>query len=200
VLTTLGTIAEVMSPRLRHVVPLLAVVVAAACTGDDAADGGAGLGTTSSIAPPAAPAVPDESPAGTGVVLIGELAASFEVTACDLSAEDGGDTGQLLRITGSGSRGNGVPFTVEVVRSATDEAAEAFTDLITYADTARILQVQRSELGGVVTDLRDPDARGTLLRVRPDGLSATGIAGPPGTSAPKGPGLVGLALDATCAG
>ena len=65
-------------------------------------------------------------------------------------------------------------------------------------DTARILQVQRFEVAGEVTDLRDPDARGTLLRVRPDGLSATGIAGPPGTSAPEGPGLVGLALDATC--
>ena len=58
--------------------------------------------------------------------------------------------------------------------------------------------MQRFEVAGEVSDLRDPDARSTLLRVRPDGLSATGIAGPPGTSAPEGPGLVGLALDATC--
>jgi hypothetical protein len=131
-------------------------------------------------------------------VLIGELPASFEVTECDLDSGEAGATGQLLHLAGAGSRANGVPFTVEVVRSTSEDAAEAFTDLITYADTARILQVQRSEVAGEVTDLRDPDARGTLLRVRPDGLSATGIAGPPGTSAPEGPGLVGLALDATC--
>jgi hypothetical protein len=186
-----------MAPRLGHALVVL-VVALAACSGDDASDDGAGLGTTSSIAPPLAPSVPAESPAGTGVVLIGELAASFAVTACDLDVEPDGTTGELLRLTGSGTRPNGVGFTVEVVRSASDEAAEAFTDLITYVDTARILQVQRSELGGEVSDLRDPDARGTLLRVRPDGLSATGIAGPPGTSAPKGPGLVGMALDATC--
>jgi hypothetical protein len=103
-----------------------------------------------------------------------------------------------VRLTGAGTRANGVPFAIDVVRSSTNTGTEAFTDLITYSDTARILQVQRSEVGGEVTDLRDPGARGTLLRVRPDGLSATGIAGPPGTSAPEGPGLVGLALDATC--
>ena len=83
--------------------------------------------------------------------------------------------------------------------STTEEADETFTDLITYTDTARILQVQRSEVGGEVTDLRDPGrprhaAAGAARRRS----SATGIAGPPGTSAPEGPGLVGLALDATC--
>jgi hypothetical protein len=52
-----------------------------------------------------------------------------------------------------------------------------------------------------VSDLRDPDARSTLLRLRPDGVSAAGIAGPPGTAAGQTPpdeGLVGLAFDATC--
>jgi len=187
-----------MSRRSRHAVVLLALA-AVACSGDDG-DDGADLGTTSSLAPPVAPSVPAESPAGTGVVLIGELSSSFEVTTCDLEAPPAGGTGELLHLEGSGTRANGVPFTVEVVRSSSEEAAEAFTDLVTYVDTARILQVQRSEVGGEVSDLRDPGARGTLLRVRPDGLSATGIAGPPGTSAPKGPGLVGLALDATCEG
>ena len=187
-----------MAPRLPLVIVLVAVVLSA-CSGDDGGgDDGAGLGTTSSIAPPVAPSVPEPSPAGTGVLLIGELTASFQVTACDLEVAPAGSTGELLRLEGSGSRANGIPFSVEVVRSASAEAEEAFTDLITYVDTARILQVQRSEIGGEVTDLRDPDARGTLLRVRPDGLSATGIGGPPGTSAPEGPGLVGVALDATC--
>lgn len=184
-----------MSPRLRHVLVLL-VVAAAACSDDDGGEDGADLGTTSSIAPPVAPAVPSASPAGTGVVVIGELASPFDVTACDLEAE--GTTGELLHLTGTGTRANGVPFAVDVVRSGSDQASAAFTDLLTYTDTARILQVQRSEVGGEVTDLRDPGARGTLLRVRADGVSATGIAGPPGTAAPEGPGLVGFALDATC--
>jgi hypothetical protein len=181
-------------------IAVLALLAACSSGDDDAGDDGAGLGTTSSIPPPVAPSVPEPSPAGTGVVLIGELAASFEVTACDLEQAPAGGTGELLRLEGAGSRANGVPFTVEVVRAASDEDAAAFTDLITYVDTARILQVQRSEVDGQVSDLRDPDARGPLLRVRPDGLSATGIGGPPGTSAPEGPGLVGLALDATCEG
>jgi hypothetical protein len=188
----------VILPPLRPALVLVLVVSSAACSGNEASDDGQGLGTTSSLAPPVAPSPPAASSAGTGVVLIGELPASFEVTECDLDSGETGATGQLLHLAGAGSRANGVPFTVEAVRSASEDAAEAFTDLITYADTARILQVQRSEVAGEVTDLRDPDARGTLLRVRPDGLSATGIAGPPGTSAPEGPGLVGLALDATC--
>jgi hypothetical protein len=49
-----------------------------------------------------------------------------------------------------------------------------------------------------VSDLRDPSASGTLLRIRPDGLSAAGLAGPPGTGADFDEGIVGLALDASC--
>jgi hypothetical protein len=176
----------------------VALLVAAACSGGGG-DDGADLGVTSSTAAPQAPDVPAESASGTGVVVIGGTNASFAVTECELDlapAEDG--TGPLLRVTGEGTRANGVPFSVEVTRTATAEEATTFTDLITYVDTARILQLQRFEVGGEVSDLRDPDASGTLLRVRDDGLSAAGIAGPPGTSAPEGPGLVGLALDATC--
>jgi hypothetical protein len=178
---------------------VLALVGASCSSGDDgdADDDGAGLGATSSTVPPEAPPVPSTSEPGTGVVVIGEIPASFAVTACSLDAA-GGENPAVLRVTGSGTRGNGVPFSVEVVRSSSEEGAKTFTDLITYTDTARILQVQRSETAGEVTDLRDPGARGTLLRVRPDGLSASGIAGPPGTRAPEGPGLVGFALDATC--
>jgi hypothetical protein len=186
-----------MSPRLGLALVLLVIGVAA-CSGDDDGDDGSGLGTTSSIAPPVAPPIPAASPAGTGVVAIGELTSSFQVTACDLEVAPAGSTGQLLHLSGQGTRANGVPFAVDVTRSASAEATEAFTDVITYTDTARILQVQRSESQGEVSDLRDPGARGTLLRVTPTGVSATGIAGPPGTKAPEGPGLVGLALVATC--
>lgn len=189
-------------PAPRRSAALVALVVVAACSGGgDGGDGddGASLGQTSSTQAPEAPAVPPESDAGTGVVVVGGVGATFAVTACSLEPVDG-PTGaaELLRVTGEGTRGNGVPFAIEVVRAASGDEDETFTDLITYSDTARILQVQRSEVAGEVTDLRDPSARGTLLRVRPEGLSASGIAGPPGTSAPAGPGLVGLALDLTC--
>ena len=110
-----------------------------------------------------------------------------------------GDATTLLVVTGAGTTASGVPFQIEVQRFAADSAvAETFTDTITYSDTARILQAQRSEVAGEVSDLRDPDARGTLLRVRPDGLSAAGLAGPPGTGGDSTKGIVGFAIDATC--
>jgi hypothetical protein len=180
---------------------LLAVLMAAtACSGGDGGDDGADLGTTSTIGAPSAPVVPPASPEGTGVVVIGErgTGSSFAVTSCALEpAGDAAPTAELLRVTGEGTTGKGIPFEVEIVRTSTSAAADTFTDLITYADTARILQVQRSESAGEVTDLRDPAARGTLLRTREGGLSAVGIAGPPGTDV-EGPGLVGLALDVSC--
>ncbi len=180
----------------------LAVLALAACSDGDSGDDddGAGLGTTSSIGAPSAPDIPPASPAGTGVVVIGERGSgsSFAVTDCSLEpAQPDADAGVLLQVAGAGTTGRGVPFQVEVVRSATSGEAETFTDLITYSDTARILQVQRFETAGEVSDLRDPDARGTLLRTRAGGLSAVGIAGPPGTDV-DGPGLVGFALDLTC--
>jgi hypothetical protein len=102
-------------------------------------------------------------------------------------------------VTGAGTTANGIPFQIEVRRFANDsDVAETFTDTITYSDTARILQLQRYEVDGEVSDLRDPDARGTLLRVRPDGVSATGLAGPPGSGGEDTEGIVGLAVDVTC--
>jgi len=186
-----------MPSTLRSALLPVVVLALAACSGGGDDDDGADLGTTSSIAPPVAPDVPAASPAGTGVVDIGGINASFQVTGCQLEPASP-DATDLVHVTGNGTRGNGVPFSVDVVRTSTEDTGETFTDLITYTDAARILQVQRTEVDGEVSDLRDPGARSALLRVRPDGVSATGIAGPPGTSAPTGPGLVGLALDATC--
>jgi hypothetical protein len=188
--------------RISRAGPLLLLVIVAACSGGDG-DGaeadGSELGQTSPTVPPEPPPVPAESPAGTGVVVIGGTNATFSVSACELEQAPAADgTGELLRVTGAGTRANGVPFSVEITRVATDEADTTFTDSVTYTDTARILQLQRFELDGEVSDLRDPDARSTLLRVRPEGVAAAGIAGPPGTTAPDGPGLVGFAVDATC--
>jgi hypothetical protein len=52
-------------------------------------------------------------------------------------------------------------------------------------------------VSGQVTDLRDPTAAAPLVRTRDSGVSAQGLAGPPGGGADDD-GNVGLALDATC--
>lgn len=180
---------------------LAALVVVAGCSGGgDEDDDGASLGETVPPTDVTAPDVPAVSPAGTGVVVVGGTTSSFAVTECQLDpGAASGATSTLLLVVGEGTTGSGVPFLVEVQRSSTDTSVETFTDTVSYTDTARILQVQRFEVNGEVTDLRDPDARGTLLRVRPDGLSATGLAGPPGTGGKYLEGIVGLALDANCA-
>ena len=132
------------------------------------------------------------------MVVVGGTTSVFSVTDRQLQPE-GEDATNLLVLTGAGTTASGIPFQVEVQRFAADSAvAETFTDTITYSDTARILQVQRSEVEGEVSDLRDPEARSTLLRVGPDGPSAAGLAGPPGTGGDFDEGIVGFALDATC--
>jgi hypothetical protein len=52
-------------------------------------------------------------------------------------------------------------------------------------------------VAGQVTDLRDPKASTALVRTRPGGLSAAGLAGGPGDG-PDDDGIIGIALDATC--
>jgi hypothetical protein len=180
---------------------LAALLLAAACSGDDGDGGDAGpsVGVTSEPTEVTAPDVPPASRPGTGVVVVGGATSSFAVTECRLEP-DPAATGPsiLLTVTGEGTTGSGVAFQVAVQRVTTDTGVETFTDTVSYRDTARILQIQRFEVAGEVTDLRDPDARGTLLRIRPDGVSATGVAGLPGGTA-EDEGNVGLALDATCA-
>jgi hypothetical protein len=185
----------------RRLLPLVALVLLAACSGGGDGDGdddGASLGVTAAPTEVTAPGVPAASPPGTGVVVVGGASSSFAVTECRLEPGEAAGTSFLLRVAGKGTTGGGVPFEIEVKRFATATSVETFTDTISYSDTARILQVQRFEVAGEVTDLRDPDARGTLVRVRPDGVSAAGVAGPPGAVAGEDEGIVGLALDATC--
>jgi hypothetical protein len=181
----------------RALASVVAVVLLAGCSDDGGADDdGATLGDTAAPTSVTAPAVPAASPPGSGVVVLGGSQSRFTVTECQLTA--GADPATLVLVTGAGTSANGVPFQVEVRRAASAAAAETFTDTITYTDTARIFQLQRFEVAGEVSDLRDPSARGTLLRVRADGLSASGLAGPPGTGADLDEGIVGMALDASC--
>lgn len=180
--------------------PVLALAVVTACGGDggDGGDDGASLGSPAAPTPVTAPALPEPSPPRTGTVVLGGASSTFSVTECVLEPT-AADATVLLTVTGAGTTAGGIPFQIEVQRFAADSAvAETFTDTITYNDTARILQLQRFEVDGEVSDLRDPDARSTLLRVRPDGFSASGLAGPPGTGGDEREGIVGFAIDATC--
>ena len=166
---------------------------------DEGAPPGTGDRPGTTEAPPGAPEPPPAPEPGTGVVVVGGTSSSFDLTECRLAPHPSEPAGAqtLVSLSGSGTTARGVEFTVEVQRFATGTDVRTFTDTATYTDTARILQAQRVEVAGGVTDLRDPDASSALLRVRPDGVSLSGLASGPGDDAEEG-GLVGLALNATC--
>lgn len=189
----------------RPVGALAAVLLAAACSsGSDGSDGAAppatgGDGTGTSIERPTLPDVPGESPPGTGVIVVGGTTSSFAVTACRLEPDPAEPEGAraLVAVSGAGTTGSGVAFTVELQRFATGTDVVTYTDTVTYSDSARILQAQRIEVRGQVTDLRDPRASTSLVRTRVGGVTAAGLASGPGDGLDDG-GLIGLALDATC--
>lgn len=194
-----------MCGRLRRRVVATAPVLllaAAACSGDGDAgslsgtDGGVpATGERSEVRAPEAPAPPS---AGTGVLVLGEQR-TFEVTSCRLEPDEREPAGArtLLAASGAGTAASG-EFTVEVRRFVTGTDVVTYTDTITYEDGARILQAQRVEVAGQVTDLRAPEAASPLIRPRDDGLSVSGIAGPPGGSPEQAEGNVGIALNLTC--
>lgn len=196
-----------MTPRARIVirslaVAALAVAALASCSGGDsttAAPDGTGGGTASTIARSDVPAVPPPSPDGSGVVVVGGTTSSFAVTACRLEPDPAEPEGarSLVTVAGAGTTGSGVAFTVELRRFATGTDVVTYTDTVTYSDAGRILQAQRIEVGGQVTDLRDPKAATSLLRMRSNGVTASGLASAPGDGPDDG-GIIGLAVDATC--
>lgn len=180
-----------------------AVLFAAACSDGDSGSPSTptdtGGGPQVSVGRPDVPSVPSPSPAGSGVVVVGGSASSFEVRSCELEPDPAAPAGAraLLAVTGAGTTGAGVPFSIELRRFATGTDLVTFTDTLTYTDSARILQAQRIEVGGQVTDLRDPSATSALVRPRAGGVSAAGLASAPG-DAVGDEGLIGIALDATC--
>ncbi|MGE3621512.1 MAG: hypothetical protein AB7L84_13715 [Acidimicrobiia bacterium] len=181
------------------VVAVVGVLGAGACSGGDGADDAdeaVGLSTTTV---PVVPAPLAPAAAGAGVVRLGGDELELAVTAC---APEGDPTQPeaarpLFTLAGEGTTAAGQAFTVSVQRFVTGVTVRTFTDTITYEDPGQVLQAQRVEVNGVVTDLRDAAARTPLLQIRAGGVAAQGLAGPPGSAAGM-PGLVGLALDASC--
>ena len=133
------------------------------------------------------------------MIVIGGTTSSFAVLSCRLEPNPAEPVAAraLVSLAGSGTTGAGVAFTVELQRFATGTSVVTYTDTVTYSDAARILQAQRVEVNGQVTDLRDPKAAIALVRTRTGGLSASGLASAPGAQ-PEDGGLIGFALDASC--
>jgi hypothetical protein len=185
-----GRRAQLVQPVL---VVSLAALLFAAC-GDDGpeAEEEEVPPTAGELAPVTVPPAPDSAPDGTGVLSIGGIRRDFDIGTCRRAAND-----PELVIRGEGRTDSGIPFTVEVQRFVSGDDPVTITDLVSYEDTARILQAQRVEVEDVITDLRDPRAGEPLLELRRGGLSGAGIAGPPGTR-DGDEGLVGIALDITC--
>lgn len=191
--------------RIRSALAACGVaVLVAGCSsgvGVEGADGSSetGGGSASTLARPAVPTLPAPSRAGSGTVVVGGTTGSFTVTACRLEPDpaDPLSARVVVSVTGVGTTSSGVAFTIEVQRFATGDEVVTFTDTVTYSDTARILQAQRIEVRGEVTDLRDPKAATSLVRTRRSGVTASGLASAPGDDADDG-GLMGLALDASC--
>ncbi len=199
-----------VSLRPRAAVGACAVAVVLAAGGcSDGGDGGAssdesteetGGGPGPARVPSASvPEVPPASGVGLGLVVVGGTTSSFAVTACRLEPDPAAPSGAraLVELEGAGTTGSGVPFTIELQRFATGTDVVTYTDTLTYSDAARILQAQRVEVAGQVTDLRDPDATTALVRPRADGVVAAGLAGGPGDVGADD-GIIGLALNASC--
>jgi hypothetical protein len=187
--------------RARDLLAAVVTAVAlAACSGGDGGDGSSdGSADSAPTAPSGIPTVPAPSAAGQGAIVVGGTTSSFAVTSCRLEPDPAQPEGAraLVELDGAGTTAAGVPFTVEVQRFATGTEVITYTDTVTYTDAGRILQAQRIEVGGQVSDLRDPKASSALLRLRSGGLSAAGRAGGPGDG-PDDDGIIGIALDATC--
>ncbi len=187
--------------RLRRAVlaSLLPLAAAGAACSGRSGEGGDGSPASTERSGPGAPDPPPAPPAGTGVVVLGDPE-TFEVTSCRLGPDEEEPAGArtLLAASGTGTTASGIGFSLDVRRFVTGTDVQTFTDTITYRDSARILQAQRVEVVGQVTDLRDARAASSLIRPRDDGLSASGIAGPPGASPGDLEGSVGMALNLTC--
>ena len=177
---------------------VVAVLLLAACSSSDGSSEEVD-GDNDGGGPVTVPAVGEATEPGSGLIAVGGSTHRFAVTECLLEPNPADPDGAraLLAMNGAGLTESGVAFTVELQRFATGTKVITYTDSVTFSDSGRILQAQRIEVAGEVTDLRDPEASTSLIRSRPGGVSAAGLASAPGDREKDG-GLIGIALDASC--
>lgn len=187
-----------MTRRVLLLVPFVVLAIGACSGGDD--DGGAATsgGSSTSTGRGVPPTLPTSEP-GHGAIALGSEVQEFDIESCaPTPARDEPEGARtVFALKGSGKATRGGTFTVEVQRFQTKATATTFTDTISYRDPARILQAQRIEVDGVVSDPRDPNAATPLLLIDGSHLAASGTFSVPGGTADDG-GLIAGRLDATC--
>lgn len=162
-------------------------------TGDGSAEGPDGVTTDEPAGVEALPSAEPEPPTDmeARVVLGAELDVALTVQACErnLGARpDGQVPAEQVAITATGARDDGTPVLLDVRRFVSAGAAPTITDTVTVLvgteeAPERVLVAQRFEVGGLVTDLRDPDADDPLLRVGEQAVEARAVFAPPGAAA-----------------
>ena len=200
---------------MRTVWAIAGVLVLAGCTAGSG-NGSDGPASSTSTSPDVSfeapqPAVVDDlgapEPGRARAVLGSVLDVELTVEGCriDLGAmPDGQVPAERIRVQAAGKRSDGTPVTLEVLRLASAGASPTITDTVRVTEGAsdapdRVLEAQRFEVGGLVTDPRDPEADEPLLVTSGPNVDASGVFAPPGAFAADG-GLVAGLVSISCAG
>ena len=190
----------------------MTISLLAAC-GDDGPDGGAtdaDQTTTSTAVPPATlgPVIDIGTGPDAALVFLADVEGmiDLEITTCtiDLDAEpDGQVPAELLGVSAIGETDDGTTVNLDVRRFRSVGASPTITDTVTivFGDPdapERALVAQRFEVDGLVSDIRDPDARSPLLVVGPGGFEGRGLFAAPGADVEDGGAVEGV-VRGTCA-
>lgn len=199
---------------MRTAWALIPAVLLAACSGgsgDAASDQPSATGppVEATAAPPSVPTepLPRPDPGRARVVLGATIDTTLAVEECDRdpgAVPDGQVPAEQLVVVARGTRPDGVPVELDVRRFQSAGAASTITDTITVVEgpadaPERVSVAQRFEVGGQVTDPRDPEADDPLLLVREESITAAGIFAPPGAFADDGDLIAGR-ITISCTG
>ena len=198
---------------MRMVLAVALALLTAGCTGgsgDTDTDSDADDSPATTAAEPEPAAVADLDPPADGrarLVIGSSLDLTLVVERChrDLAAEPDGEVpSEQVTVVARGTGPDGEPVMVDVRRFRSQGASPTITDTVRVVEgpedaPRRVLEAQRFEVDGLVTDPRDPAADDPLLRVTDREVHASGVFAPPGAFADDG-GLVAGELAISCTG
>ena len=188
---------------------LLIVLLLAACSDGEDPSAATEDASAPPVTTPEALAVDDVEPPAEGwarVVVGTELDATLEITTCvrDLAAEPDGQVPSEQLVVEAHGLADGAPLTLDARRYRSHGASPTITDTVRIVHgpsdaPTSVLEAQRFELDGVVTDPRDPEADDPLFRIGAGRVEVRGIFAAPGAFASDG-GLVEGLVSISCAG
>jgi hypothetical protein len=199
---------------MRTVWAIAGVLVLAGCGGGGDPSSSAGTSSTSpdlafEAPQPASVAALDTPTPGMARAVLGAVVdIELEVEGCEVDLDalpDGEVPAERIRVLATGEATDGAPVKLEVLRLASAGASATITDTVRVTEgpddaPTRVLEAQRFEVKGLVTDPRDPDASGPLLTTTGGSvIEASGVFAPPGAFAADG-GLVAGLVAIACAG